>query len=94
MAEEQKKFTFDPTINLGHIITFAGFMLTIGAGWVTLDKRVLIVESNLRTQELRDKSQDNEINSNAIYVTNSISDLKRSVERLTDKVDDLKRHQP
>lgn len=91
MADEQKKIHFDPTINLGHLITFAGFMLTIGLGWVNLDKRVLVVESNLRTQEIRDKSQDNEIGSNALYLTNSISDLKRSVERLSDKVDDLKK---
>ena len=88
MEEKEKtKLHFDPTINLGHIITFIGFMATIGMGWVTLDKRVLIVESNLRTQEIRDKGQDNEIQSNAIYVTTSMNDVKRSLERLTDKVD-------
>lgn len=88
MADEQRKIHFDPTINLGHLLTFAGFLLTIGIGWANLDKRVLAVEANSRTQEIRDQSQDSELNSNALYLTNSINDLKRSVERLSDKIDD------
>ena len=31
---------FDNTINLGHILTFLGFLVTIMVTWSTLDKRV------------------------------------------------------
>jgi phage-related minor tail protein len=85
------KIKFDPTINLGHILTFAGFIITIIIGWNNLDKRVVVIETNSRTQELRDKGQDIERNNNAQYITQSMADLKRSVERLSDKVDDLKK---
>ena len=87
MTEEVKKITFDPTINLGHILTFIGFLIAIATAFVTLDKRVIIVETSLRTQEMRDRFQDSEINKNSVYVTNSMEDLKRSVEKLSDKVD-------
>lgn len=89
MSEQQQKIHFDPTINLGHILTFLGFIGTLSIAWMTLDKRVLIVESNVRTQDMRDRFQDAEINKNAIYVTNSMEDVKRSIEKLSDKVDKI-----
>ena len=34
---------FDNTINLGHILTFLGFLVTIMVTWSTLDKRVVVL---------------------------------------------------
>jgi len=51
MAEQQKRVTFDPTINLGHILTFVGFILGIVVSWATLDKRLTIVEEGRKTQD-------------------------------------------
>jgi hypothetical protein len=43
---------FDPTINLGHMITLSGVVITIIGGWYAFDARLAAVErqmSNLST---------------------------------------------
>jgi hypothetical protein len=39
-----KKLTFDPTINLGHILTAISFLVVGTAGYVALDGRVTNLE--------------------------------------------------
>ena len=89
--ERKLKVSYDPTINLGHILTFIGFLSTIALGWITLDKRVITLEDTIKTQMLRDSTQDREQNNNTNHVTHSLDDLQRSVERLSDKVDLIKK---
>lgn len=40
---------FDLTINLGHIITFGGLLVTMAVGWATFDGRLRAVERTLET---------------------------------------------
>jgi len=40
---------FDLTINLGHVITFGGLMVTMAIGWATFDGRLRAVERTLET---------------------------------------------
>jgi len=40
---------FDFTINLGHVITFGGLMVTMTIGWATFDGRLRAVERTLET---------------------------------------------
>lgn len=78
---------FDATINLGHILTFIGFLVAGFAAWQTLDKRVLILEQASTIQQLRDKNQDEtsiEFKSN---IANSLIEIKHSIERVSDKLD-------
>jgi hypothetical protein len=44
MPDVAKKLTFDPTINLGHILTAISFLVVGTAGYVTLDGRVTNLE--------------------------------------------------
>lgn len=39
----------DLTINLGHIITFGGLLVTMAIGWATFDGRLRAVERTLET---------------------------------------------
>ena len=39
----------DLTINLGHVITFGGLIITMAIGWATFDGRLKAVESTLAT---------------------------------------------
>ena len=39
----------DLTINLGHIITFGGLLVTTAVGWATFDGRLRAVERTLET---------------------------------------------
>lgn len=40
---------FDFTINLGHVITFGGLIVTMTIGWATFDGRLRAVEKTLDT---------------------------------------------
>ena len=40
---------FDFTINLGHVITFGGLLVTMAVGWSTFDGRLRAVERTLET---------------------------------------------
>lgn len=40
---------FDFTINLGHVITFGGLIITMSMGWAAFDGRLRAVERTLET---------------------------------------------
>lgn len=40
---------FDLTINLGHVLTFGGLLVTMAIGWGAFDGRLTRVEEILRT---------------------------------------------
>lgn len=40
---------FDFTINLGHVLTFGGLIVTMTIGWATFDGRLRAVEKTLET---------------------------------------------
>lgn len=50
MEPEKKGIKFDSTINLGHILTFLGFMVAGLTAWTTLDKRVVVLEESKKAQ--------------------------------------------
>jgi len=39
----------DLTINLGHVITFGGLLITMAVGWASFDGRLRAVERTLET---------------------------------------------
>lgn len=50
MEPDKKGIKFDSTINLGHILTFLGFMIAGLTAWTTLDKRVVVLEESKKSQ--------------------------------------------
>lgn len=78
---------FDPTINLGHIITFFGFLVAIFTAWSTLDKRVVVLEESRKLQETIDMAQDARTSQSAQQIAEALQRLERQTERLTDKLD-------
>lgn len=88
MIEEKKRgIQFDPTINLGHIITFVGFLVAIFTAWTTLDKRVVVLEEGRKTQTQIDHTQDLILNQNMHQIRESLNDLKTGIQRLNDRMD-------
>ncbi len=49
---------FDSTINLGHVLTFCGFIATGMVTWSTMDKRVTVLEEARNQQAAIDHRQD------------------------------------
>jgi hypothetical protein len=79
---DRKRLTFDPTINAGHLLTFAGFILSMMVGWSVLDKRVVVLEEARKTQAQVDQHQDAMQRSNADSVRESLQEIKQGVREL------------
>ena len=85
--EQKRKFIFDPTINLGHILTFISFLI-IGAGiYSSLDKRVLVLETSTTRQDMRDLNQDVDRARISSEMKDATVDIKRSIDRINEKLD-------
>lgn len=53
-----RRIAFDPTINLGHIITAVTFLVVSTAGYVTLDSRVGAIEREQRAERTDRREAD------------------------------------
>lgn len=82
---------FDPTVNLGHILTFIGFLVAGFIAYQALEKRVLILETNLQRQEMRDAQQDNDRLRIANETKESLIKIEKGIEKVDSKVDRLVR---
>jgi len=71
---------FDTTINLGHVISLITFIAAAVVAWSTLDKRVVELEAKSRWQDARDSAQD-------AYMRETVSDIKRAIEKIADRLD-------
>lgn len=87
MPEIKNGIKFDATINLGHIITFVGFLLAGFGAWSTIDKRVVVLEEGRKLQTQIDNSQDSRTTTSTDQLATVIGRLERQVDRLNDKLD-------
>ena len=85
--ESRKGIKFDSTINLGHMITFIGILVTIMVTWSTLDKRVVVLEESRKAQELRDASQDQRNGDQMTAIKETLVEIKTNVIGLREKLD-------
>lgn len=82
----ENRIRFDKTINLGHILTMGMFLVTIMTGWNMMDKRLLVLEEARASQRERDATQDTTMRENQQVVKEALTDLRRSVEKVADKL--------
>lgn len=88
--ETESKIKFDPTINLGHLLTFIGFIVSGFLAYQSMDKRIAILEENKKTQELRDQFQDSQNMAQNNHIQNYLSEIKRSIEKLDGKFESIR----
>ena len=86
-TEERSGIKFDATINLGHILTFVGFLLAGFGAWSTLDKRVTIIEESKYLQKQVDVSQDIRSAEATGQIKEVLQRLDRQIERIADRLD-------
>ena len=89
-APPQKGLKFDPTINAGHLITFAGFLLTMALGWSALDKRVVVLEESRKAQVQTDQHQDVIHRANIDAMRDSLTEIKQGIRELSQRLESRK----
>jgi hypothetical protein len=78
---------FDPTINLGHVLTFIGFIIAGFVAWSTLDKRLTVMEETRSYQRQTDSNQDQRALDGFLQMRETLARLDRQVERIADRLD-------
>jgi len=78
---------FDSTINLGHLLTFVGFILTGFGAWSTIDRRLTVLEESRRVQAQIDANQDERLSQSMTQIKESLSDIRRNLEKVSDRLD-------
>ena len=76
---------FDGTINLGHILTFAGFLGSAAVAYTTMDKRVVVLEQAAVYQQVIDKRQDEDRAALKIQVREDYKDISNKLDRVLDR---------
>lgn len=85
IQEPEKRVKFDATINLGHVLTFFGFIVTGVAMWQTMDKRVVMLEEARTVQLATDHRQDAELVDNKKTVREDLKDISAKLDRLIER---------
>lgn len=78
----KRRVAFDPTINLGHVLTFAGFIATGFAAYSTLDARLAVQEEKARAAELRQGEQESRVKESLQEIKSDVKDVQRSLNDL------------
>lgn len=78
---------FDKTINLGHLLTFAGFIISIAVTASSFDKRMALIEEVQKQQTLKDKQQDDRQRELSDDMKIWLHEIRKSIEKLGDKMD-------
>ena len=76
---------FDATINLGHVLTFIGFVIAGFTAWSTLDKRLTVIEERALFQTQIDKAQDMKLAESMTQIKEALADIKTNINRLSDR---------
>lgn len=84
---EPKRVHFDPTINLGHVISALAFVGSVLFAWTNMDKRVLVLEEASKLQTQVDRHQDQVMSMNMSQIRESLAEIKQTQLRINDKLE-------
>ena len=74
---------FDPTINLGHVLTFASMVAAVMASYALLDKRVGLLEERSNAAIAQATDRQVEQKESLREIKSDIKDLQRSVNEIS-----------
>jgi FtsZ-binding cell division protein ZapB len=85
MAEplHTRKVNFDPTINLGHLLTFAAMVVGVMSSYSLLDKRIGVLEERANSAVLQANDKATEQKEALREIRQDVKDLQRSVNEIS-----------
>lgn len=81
---KRSRIKWDPTINLGHVLTFAGFVFVGATGYFDLRQRQAV-------QEVRVSAVEGELRDSGKRIQDTMRDLRDDVKEVRRGVEDLNR---
>lgn len=86
--EPFKGIRFDGTINLGHLLTFVGFMFAGAGMYTSMDKRVVVLETARTSQQLTDIRRDTDMSELKRTVREDLQVISSKLDRLIERKKD------
>jgi hypothetical protein len=83
--EADKRIKFDATINLGHVLTFFGFIATGASMWQSVDKRLVVLEQARTVQTETDHRHDAERAEIKKTMREDLREINSKLDRLMEK---------
>lgn len=83
MSEPTNKVKFDPTINLGHLLTFIAMVIGVMSSYSLLDKRIGVLEERSNTAIAQAVDKQAEQKESLREIKSDIKDLQRSVNEIS-----------
>lgn len=80
---EHHRVKFDPTISLGHILTFASLLIAGFGVYNGMDKRITVLEEQRRADTERSTETDRRLKDTLGEMRNDFKDLQRSINTLS-----------
>lgn len=77
--QHRQRIKYDPTVNLGHILTFVGFMLAGFGAWGNIDKRITLTEVQATAALERTTEQDKRMSEVLKELKTDVKDVQRAV---------------
>lgn len=77
----------DMTVNISHVMSLLAFMVSLMLTWNTLDKRVLVLEEAKKSQATLDAAQDQRSTEKFGEVRETLTEIKRGIEKVNDKLE-------
>lgn len=77
---------FDPTVNLGHVISLVVFLGAGLSAWQGMDKRVVVLEQAQLNQILTDKRQDGQLDETKKIVREDLKEISGKLDRIAEKI--------
>lgn len=81
-----KVFRFDNTINLGHILTFVGFIATGFTVYLALEKRVTVLETVIQYREGKDAQYEKQLREYVQESRETVHELRLAIREIDGKV--------
>lgn len=81
----ERRIKFDATINLGHILTFIGFIVTGFSAYTSLNNRVVTLEDAKTMQNTIDHRQDAAIETSAKIQREDFKEINAKLDRLIER---------
>lgn len=83
---ERKHVRWDPTINIGHILSagasIVASLVFVMASWTAMDKRVVVLEEARATQSQAARDRQDQTNEKFNDVKSTLAEIKQTMESL------------
>jgi len=83
----RRKVRFDPTINLGHVLTAVGFLTAGFAAYSDVDKRIT-------SQDVRINAQEKELEAERGRTATAVREMKEDVREMRKGIEKLLERRP